>query len=52
MAAAKDNFSDAMVSIGAAAGIVGAQFGLPWIDSAAAVAGRPADLQDSLGYLP
>nr|WP_042200078.1 cation diffusion facilitator family transporter [Paenibacillus camerounensis] len=37
MAAAKDNFSDAMVSIGAAAGIVGAQFGLPWIDSAAAV---------------
>lgn len=38
MAAAKDNFSDAMVSIGAAAGIIGAQFGLPWIDSAAAVA--------------
>lgn len=38
MAAAKDNFSDAMVSIGAAIGIVGAQFGLPWIDSAAAVA--------------
>ncbi|KTD84406.1 cation diffusion facilitator family transporter [Paenibacillus etheri] len=37
MAAAKDNFSDAMVSIGAAVGIVGAQFGLPWIDSAAAV---------------
>jgi cation diffusion facilitator family transporter len=37
MAAAKDNFSDAMVSIGAAAGIVGAQFGLPWMDSAAAV---------------
>lgn len=29
MAAAKDNFSDAMVSIGAAIGIVGAQFGLP-----------------------
>ena len=38
MAAAKDNFSDAMVSIGAAIGIIGAQFGLPWIDSAAAVA--------------
>ncbi|MNC16864.1 putative cation efflux system protein [compost metagenome] len=38
MAAAKDNFSDAMVSVGAAVGIVGAQFGLPWIDSAAAVA--------------
>jgi cation diffusion facilitator family transporter len=37
MAAAKDNFSDAMVSIGAAVGIVGSQFGLPWIDSAAAV---------------
>ncbi|WP_410512370.1 cation diffusion facilitator family transporter [Paenibacillus sp. BR2-3] len=38
MAAAKDNFSDAMVSIGAAVGIAGAQFGLPWIDSVAAVA--------------
>ncbi|WP_208810720.1 cation diffusion facilitator family transporter [Paenibacillus jilunlii] len=38
LAAAKDNFSDAMVSIGAAVGIAGAQFGLPWIDSAAAVA--------------
>lgn len=37
MAAAKDNFSDAMVSVGAAVGIVGAQFGLPWIDSATAV---------------
>lgn len=37
MAAAKDNFSDAIVSVGAAIGIVGAQFGLPWIDSAAAV---------------
>ncbi|WP_151737410.1 cation diffusion facilitator family transporter [Paenibacillus tengchongensis] len=37
MAAAKDNFSDALVSIGATVGIVGAQFGLPWIDSAAAV---------------
>ncbi|GGF89744.1 putative transporter YeaB [Paenibacillus albidus] len=37
MAAAKDNFSDAMVSIGAAIGIIGAQFGLPWVDSAAAV---------------
>ncbi|ASA24180.1 cation diffusion facilitator family transporter [Paenibacillus donghaensis] len=37
MAAAKDNLSDALVSIGAAVGIVGAQFGLPWIDSAAAV---------------
>ncbi|MEC0243732.1 cation diffusion facilitator family transporter [Paenibacillus dokdonensis] len=36
MAAAKDNFSDALVSIGAAVGIVGAQFGLPWLDVAAA----------------
>jgi len=36
MAAAKDNLSDAMVSVGASVGIVGAQFGLPWIDSVAA----------------
>ncbi|OAB45823.1 cation diffusion facilitator family transporter [Paenibacillus antarcticus] len=36
MAAAKDNLSDAMVSIGATVGIVGAQFGFPWIDSIAA----------------
>ncbi|OAB36932.1 transporter [Paenibacillus macquariensis subsp. defensor] len=36
MAAAKDNLSDAMVSVGASVGIVGAQFGLPWIDSIAA----------------
>ncbi len=38
MAAAKDNFSDALVSIGAAVGIVGAQFGLPWLDVVAAFA--------------
>ncbi|MEC0372672.1 cation diffusion facilitator family transporter [Paenibacillus chibensis] len=38
MAAAKDNFSDALVSIGAAVGIVGAQFGLPWLDVVAAIA--------------
>ncbi|SEO80516.1 cation diffusion facilitator family transporter [Paenibacillus sophorae] len=38
MAAAKDNFSDAMVSIGAALGIIGAQFGLPWLDPVAAFA--------------
>lgn len=38
MAAAKDNLSDAMVSIGAAVGIVGAQFGLPWLDVVAAFA--------------
>ncbi|WMT40349.1 cation diffusion facilitator family transporter [Paenibacillus sp. D2_2] len=38
MAAAKDNFSDALVSIGAAVGIIGAQFGLPWLDTVAALA--------------
>lgn len=37
MAAAKDNLSDALVSIGAAVGIIGAQFGLPWLDGVAAV---------------
>lgn len=38
MAAAKDNLSDALVSIGAAIGIIGAQFGLPWLDMVAAIA--------------
>ncbi|MNJ50392.1 Cadmium, cobalt and zinc/H(+)-K(+) antiporter [compost metagenome] len=38
MAAAKDNLSDALVSIGAAVGIIGAQFGLPWLDTVAAFA--------------
>lgn len=38
MAAAKDNLSDALVSVGAAIGIIGAQFGLPWLDMAAAIA--------------
>lgn len=38
MAAAKDNLSDAMVSVGAAVGIIGAQFGLPWLDVVAAIA--------------
>lgn len=38
MAAAKDNLSDALVSIGAAVGIIGAQFGLPWMDTVAALA--------------
>ncbi|WP_054956893.1 cation diffusion facilitator family transporter [Paenibacillus dakarensis] len=38
MAAAKDNLSDAMVSVGAVIGIVGAQFGLPWLDTVAALA--------------
>jgi cation diffusion facilitator family transporter len=37
-AAAKDNLSDALVSIGAAIGIIGAQFGLPWLDPVAALA--------------
>lgn len=36
LAAAKDNLSDAYVSIGAAIGIIGAQFGMPWLDPAAA----------------
>lgn len=37
MAAAKDNLSDAWVSIGAAVGIIGAQFHLVWLDPLAAV---------------
>ncbi|GFZ30344.1 transporter [Clostridium zeae] len=37
MAAAKDNLSDAWVSIGTATGIIASQFGLPWIDPLAAV---------------
>lgn len=32
MAAAQDNRSDALVSIGAFVGILGSQFGLPWLD--------------------
>lgn len=32
MAAAQDNRSDALVSIGAFVGIIGSQFGLPWLD--------------------
>jgi cation diffusion facilitator family transporter len=40
MAAAKDNLSDAWVSIGTAAGILGSQFNLIWLDPlAAAVVG-------------
>lgn len=38
MATAKDSLSDAFVSIGAAVGIFGAQFGLPWLDTVAAIA--------------
>lgn len=37
MAAAKDNLSDAWVSIGAAIGIIGSQFNLPWLDPVTAV---------------
>lgn len=38
MATAKDTFSDALVSIGAVVGIVGAQLGWPWLDTVAAFA--------------
>ncbi|WP_274649377.1 cation diffusion facilitator family transporter [Paenibacillus humicola] len=38
MAAAKDNLSDALVSAGAAVGIIGSQLGLPWLDPVAALA--------------
>ncbi|RCX20496.1 cation diffusion facilitator family transporter [Fontibacillus phaseoli] len=38
MAAAKDNISDAWVSFGTVVGIVGSQFGLPWLDPLTAVA--------------
>lgn len=37
MAAAKDNISDAWVSIGAAIGIVGSQLGMPWLDTVTAI---------------
>jgi cation diffusion facilitator family transporter len=37
MAAAKDNLSDAWVSVGTFIGIIGAQFGFPWLDPLAAV---------------
>ncbi|GAA3406300.1 cation diffusion facilitator family transporter [Paenibacillus hodogayensis] len=38
MAAAQDNRSDAIVSIGAFIGIIGSQFGWPWLDPLTAVA--------------
>ena len=38
MAAAQDNRSDALVSIGAAVGIFGSRLGLPWLDGVAAIA--------------
>ncbi len=37
MAAAKDNISDAWVSIGTAIGIVGSQLNMPWIDTITAI---------------
>jgi cation diffusion facilitator family transporter len=37
MAAAKDNLSDAWVSVGTSSGIIASQFGLPWIDPVAAI---------------
>jgi cation diffusion facilitator family transporter len=37
MATAKDNLSDAWVSVGAFIGIIGAQFGLPWLDPLTAI---------------
>ncbi|MDX8345652.1 MULTISPECIES: cation diffusion facilitator family transporter [Bacillaceae] len=37
MAAAKDNLSDAWVSIGAVIGILGSQFSFPWLDPLTAV---------------
>ncbi|QNK56239.1 cation diffusion facilitator family transporter [Paenibacillus sp. PAMC21692] len=38
LAASKDNLSDALVSIGAAVGIIASQFGMPWMDPVAAIA--------------
>jgi cation diffusion facilitator family transporter len=37
MAAAKDNLSDAWVSVGTFIGIIGTQFGLPWLDPITAI---------------
>jgi cation diffusion facilitator family transporter len=37
MAAAKDNLSDAWVSIGTAIGILGSQLNLPWLDTVTAI---------------
>jgi cation diffusion facilitator family transporter len=37
MAAAKDNLSDALVSVGTFIGIMGTQFNLPWLDSLTAI---------------
>lgn len=37
MAAAKDNISDALVSIGTVIGIIGAQLNMPWLDTVTAI---------------
>lgn len=37
MAAAQDSKSDALVSVGAFIGIIGAKFGMPWLDSFTAI---------------
>ncbi|RAU91260.1 cation diffusion facilitator family transporter [Paenibacillus sp. YN15] len=37
MAAAKDNLSDAMVSLGVVVGVIGSHLGLPWLDPVAAL---------------
>lgn len=37
MAAAKDNLSDAMVSLGVVVGVAGSHLGLPWLDPVAAL---------------
>ena len=37
MAAAKDNISDAWVSIGTAIGIFGSQLNMPWLDTLTAI---------------
>lgn len=37
MAAAKDNLSDAWVSIGTAVGILGSQLHMPWLDTVTAI---------------
>jgi cation diffusion facilitator family transporter len=37
MAAAKDNLSDAWVSVGTFIGIIGTQFGIPWLDPLTAI---------------
>ncbi|EGQ19576.1 cation efflux family protein [Sporosarcina newyorkensis 2681] len=37
MAAAKDNISDAWVSVGTAIGIFGSQFNMPWLDTLTAI---------------